>query len=202
MISNIKKAKIKNAALFFYYAGHGFSSNKLQALYLPNGEFTRKPGYISMDDWDKYSTVAVDIHSKLQIADIPHLMLFDCCYSGKQDTLRRPSPWEKDNFGLETFDKLLNETNSILTKMFQMVGPDPVVFSTKAGEYVTTVPYVKGNDTVYVAPLCRRLLLMQQSINPTSVRIDLKFWMSLILDKNFDPITSSAISYWVSPDEN
>ncbi len=202
MISNIQKAKINNSALLFYYAGHGFSSKKLQVLYLPNGDFTRKPANISMEDWGKFSTVAVDLHSKLQNANIPHLMLFDCCYSGKQDTLRRPSLWEKENFGLEAFDRLLGESNSIMTKLFQMVGPDPVIFSTKAGESVTTVPFDIGRDAVYVAPLCRRLILMQRSFFPTNIRTDLKAWMNLMLDKNFDPLTANAVSYWVSPDVN
>lgn len=202
MLSKIKKANIKNAAIVFYYAGHGFSSKQLQALFLPNGDFTRKPGTLTMEDWDKFSTVALDLHSKLQSAKIPHLMLFDCCYSGKQDSLRRPSSWEKENFGLETFDKLLGETNSILTKMFQMVGPDPVIFSTRAGESVTTVPFDNGKDTQYVAPLCRRIILIQRSLDSTIIQKNLKMWMSLMLDKNFDPVTSSAVSYWVSPDEN
>lgn len=200
LLAAIKKAKIKNAAVFFYYAGHGFSSSKLQALYLPNGDFTRKPGSIIMEDWDKYSTVALDLHEKLQNAKLPHLMFFDCCYSGRQDTVPRLTEWEKENFGLETFDKLMGDTYYLLTSMFQMVGPNPVIFSTKAGDYVTTVPFDTGTETINVAPLCRRALLLQKVL-PPSVIVDIKGWMKAFLDTSFDRRTATAVSYWVPADK-
>lgn len=59
LIRNDKASK--KAAVYFYYAGHGFSSKTLQALYLPDGDFTHNPDSLAVEDWDKYATVALDV---------------------------------------------------------------------------------------------------------------------------------------------
>lgn len=60
-------------------------------------------------------------------------MIFDCCYSGRQDNAARLSSKQIENMGLGALDKLMGETNTLLTAMFRMAGPDPVLFSTLAG---------------------------------------------------------------------
>jgi hypothetical protein len=196
LIQLIRRDKAsKNAIVYFYYAGHGFSSKKLQALYLPNGDFTRNPDSLAMEDWDKYATVALDLHEQFQKEHLPHLMLFDCCYNGRQDSIGRLSSRQIQNLGLFAVDKLMGETNTLLTAMFRMVGPDPVIFSTQAGNNVPTVPLNDQADSIYVAPLCRRLGLLKVSGSLTPVS-DIKAWMKQFLSKDFDPLTSSAISFW------
>jgi len=200
LVKLIKNSKAKNPCILFYYAGHGFSSKEFQALYLPNGEFTRNPDSLSTEDWEKYSTTAVALHEKLQNVKLPHYMFFDCCYSGKQDKPERLTNWQINNLGLKAFDELPGDTYTIFTAMNQMVGPNPVIFSAKAGDAVATVPLNNVQSDIYVAPLCRRILMLNKEvpINPLS---NTKEWMNKMLDKNFDTATATAVSYWVPEDD-
>jgi hypothetical protein len=200
IISTIKKDKTKNPLLLFYYAGHGFSSEKLQALFLPDGEFTKNPDLLTLENWDKYATVALDLHEKLQQADIEHMMFFDCCYSGRQLQIERLSPNTINQLNLKTLDQLMGDTYSILTAMYRMVGPDPVIFSTSAGKSVQTLPLYDGMDSEYVPPLCRRLLLLNQQ-NAQFPMKQISEWMKVFLNKNFDPPTAQAVSYWSGSNE-
>jgi len=195
LINTIKSDKVKNPIVYFYYAGHGFSSKKLQALFLPNGDFTRNPDNLTLENWGQYATVALDIHEKLQGAKLQHMMFFDCCYSGMQENMKRLSKQAIENFGLRAMDKLMGDSYKIFEAMYQMVGPDPVIFSTKAGETVVTVPVSAADNAVYVAPLCRRLLQLRNTY-PGSPVLQLDSWMNKFLNKGFDPPTSAVVSYW------
>lgn len=200
IINTIKKDNAKNPLLLFYYAGHGFSSEKLQALFLPDGEFTKNPDLLTLETWDKYATVALDLHERLQRAYIAHMMFFDCCYSGRQSQIERLSPNAINQLNLKTLDQLMSNTYSIFTAMYRMVGPDPVIFSTTAGNSVQTVPLYDGVDAEYVPPLCRRLLLLQKQ-NAQFPMKQLSEWMKVFLNKNFDPLTAQAVSYWSGSNE-
>lgn len=199
LLKAIKISKVANPCVLFYYAGHGFSSKKLEALYLPNGDFTRNKDSLSMEDWENYSTVALDLHEKLQAAKLPHFMFFDCCYSGTQEKPERLTKDEVQNFGLEVMDRLMGDSYNLLTAMFRMVGPDPVIFSTTAGGSVPTLPLNDSLKSDYVAPLCRRILLINKSTNLSPLS-STKEWMNIMLNKSFDLPTATAVSYWV-PEE-
>lgn len=201
LIQSVKLSKVKDPLIVFYYCGHGFSNGKSEAHYIPPGDYIKNPRTLNESDLD--STLApLDVREMLDESKIHYIMLLDCCYEGEQHAPDRLSPAVVKALGLEQMDELMGDTYKLLVAMNRMVGPDPVVFSTKAGNTVPVVRYRFADGEQWVGPLCRRSHMVMNEKLAKEARVTVSDFTVMLLSSTLDDKTSTSQSGWVLDTQN
>jgi hypothetical protein len=199
LIKMVQKNKAKNPFVVLYYCGHGFSAPRLEAHYIPPGGFTQNPETLSPEEWNTYGIAPLDFHEQLQKAKLNHMILLDCCYEGKQQQNPLPSQAVVKNLGIENVEGFMKNTYELLKDMNRMIGPDPVVFSTKADSSVATVS-MPGIKDLTVGPICRRAYLIKQKTE--GQKLTVRNFTNLLLEKELDALTVPCVSFYTEGVEN
>ena len=128
-------------------------------------------------------------------------MLVDTCDSGSKRTIGTFTDYEVEFFGLDKTNELMISTYAILTEMNRMTGPNPVVFSAKAGTTASIISHTfKDKKTRRVGPICRKAhIVINEKLDST---VSLSDFMVMMLDDTTDEATNSINSAWVFDAEN
>ncbi len=194
-IKNTKKLKLKNPLFVFYYCGHGFTNGELQAMFIPPGNITKDPQKLTYEEWLECTISPIEIKEILDDSGLSYMMILDCCYEGELNEAETFNPQLVDLIGAEVMDNLMKETYKIMILMNQMIGPNPVLFSTLAGESVPVVKYDFSDGVKKVGPLCRRMYKIFNEKRKDSEVTICDFVMMMQYDE-LDSKTSEAVSYW------
>lgn len=197
----IASKKDKNPFIIFYFCGHGFTNGLLEAHFMATGEFQHDHKNLTYEEWIELSLPPLDIRELLDESEIPYLMLIDTCDSGNKQTVETFTDYEVEFLGLDTENELIISTYAILTEMNRMTGPNPVVFSAKAGSVASILSYKFADEkTRKVGPICRKAhIVLNEKLDDT---VSLTDFMVMMLDDNTDEATNTINSFWVFDAEN
>lgn len=198
----IKAAKKeKNPFIFFYFCGHGFTNGELEAHFMATGEFQYNTKNLTYEEWIEASLPPLDIRELLEESKIPYMMLVDTCDDGEKKEMDTFTDFEIESFGLEKADELMKNTYAILIELNRMTGPNPVVFSAKAGTFATILPYTFKDGIIRkVGPICRKAhIVLNDKLENT---VSLSDFMVMMLDTETDEQTKEVNSSWVFDVEN
>lgn len=203
IIQKAKRDKAHRPLLVFYYCGHGFSSGLHEDHFIVPGTMTHNYQNFEYEDWGKHLLPSLMIRELLDDSDLPYFMLLDCCYEGKQNAVERITNEMATLFGLQTYQTMEGQVYKILLAMNRMVGPNPVVFSTTAGESVPTVSYTSANgQTEWIGPLCFRTLAFLEALEAPNTPFVLNEWVKALVDPSLaaQPTTQGYTYYY--PEES
>lgn len=201
-IKNAKKQKSQNTLFIFYYCGHGFTNNDLQAMFIPPGDISidmTKRGY---EEWLDYTISPIEIKERLDESGLRYMIIMDSCVEGDPKKVREIEYWNPSLVQLleiEQLDALTRASFEIVIALNKMVGPDPTIFSTISGHSVTMLDYPFKSGKKEVGPLCYRMhKIIEESLN--GMDITLMDFMVMMTNANLDGKTQNGVTYWKNDD--
>ncbi|SHI85451.1 hypothetical protein SAMN02745146_1705 [Hymenobacter daecheongensis DSM 21074] len=182
LIRRVKAEKKPNPLLVFYFAGHGLSEGLGWNLFLVPGDFRYKIGsdLLKLSDQTLY---AGDVYDAFAAADLPFLLLLDCCYEGKGQNINTNEYAYQQS--LLQVAELAKNSIAIVRKLNEFEEPNPVFFSTTPGKRIETVP-LPGLAQRKVGPLCCRSLLAFRKLRTTGRAFSLEAYLTLLHQTTFD----------------
>ena len=200
-LENAKAKNTPNLLFVFYYCGHGFTNGELEAMFIPPGDLHVDPSTLDSESWLNRMISPIEIREIIEDAEIPYMIIMDCCYEGEEKPLERMNPTTATLMGLDAALELEDQVIEIVRSMNRMIGPDPVLFSTLSGNFVETVkfPFTDGNKEV--GPLCRRMHIVYQKLENLE-NFTLMDFMYMMQSDELDSITHKGVSYWYDQEEN
>jgi hypothetical protein len=200
------------SVILIYYAGHAIQIPTSFDLFLVPAYFPMNVKYAWPADMrsKSYSALALYYKAKRALRDSRIIVLMDCCYnSSRDDYLPLKFNWSSGDFDAMGFQpditipikkgisfrkkKLKKEMDSTDTELSRYFPEDGAFYAAPKGNYASTVPSPVENDSIEVAPICRRTLLILRHLN----KLNFDLYFELLTDKQFD--SYPPVSYYHLP---
>lgn len=187
--SRLRRDRPTAPLLVVYFAGHGISEGVGWNHFSLPGDFTYR-GTISqlkIEPLIDATLHAASLVERLKRLKIPYLLILDTCYEGQPANFQSPvlSGQAIENLG---------SVASILRVMNEFRQTEPVLFSTKPGTVVSTVPDPTDPGSDPVGPLARRAMITLDSAMGTGTNLSIRNFVRSMTAKGLDSVTTPAVT--------
>jgi hypothetical protein len=184
----IAAAAAKRPLLLVYLASHGISEGFGWSYFGVPGNLVIRPETGRLPDVSvlaEKTWFAAELVHRLNALGVPYILLLDTCYEG-EDRLPVPAVLS------ETATGNVEDVAAILRHLNSFRQPDPVLFAAAPGEVVRTPPDPEAPEVAALAPLARRLTLLDRVSRGREVTLnDL---VTGLMDAALDPLTAPAVT--------